>query len=62
MKKRELVRLLLREGFVFFGPSQRHDRYIKNGVIVSLGRHDTVKPHEYRDAIKKIRSVCDVRT
>lgn len=59
MKKRELVRKLRAAGFVERRASQRHELYECGEIRVSLGRHDTVKTHEHRDAEKAIKRVME---
>jgi len=55
MKKRQLIRAILAAGFQKDRDSQRHERYRKGEVVISIGRHDSVKPWEVRDAQKKMQ-------
>lgn len=50
MKKRELVRLLLANGFHMERDSQRHERYRNGDELILVGRHDWVASFVVRRA------------
>ncbi|MBQ9825291.1 MAG: type II toxin-antitoxin system HicA family toxin [Solobacterium sp.] len=53
MKQKDLTKLLLQAGFVFYGHGANHDRYKRGDVIEQIPRHKEINEQLAKAILKR---------